>query len=160
MHDESFSYMEKVEVNWLIDLILAGENPATYPEGSAYSLAAIRATESLPVMEDWSAFAAITRDCDIVWVDRDPPYSTVSIEGSRIRRISVFEASKRYPSLASLCPVRPENAVECCHCGGTGQYVSGCIEKEFRIGDRTINVSDFESRVLCYCGGLGWLCGD
>lgn len=50
---------------------------------------------------------------------------------------AIVWASKRYPRLASFIPTRPEAAIECTHCLGSGLLSGGpakCI----------------------FCGGLGW----
>jgi hypothetical protein len=49
---------------------------------------------------------------------------------------ALFEGVKRFPELEPVLPVRPQNAVTCPTCGG-----SGIVPSPFK----------------CACGGLGWL---
>ena len=123
-------------------------------------IGAIRASESLPAFEDWSAFAAITRDCVIVWIDRDPPYSKRTIDDSRYQRFVLFEVAKRFPTLASLLPRRPDDARRCDQCDGKGRPTFGLSQKTIQLADRNVRLAELEDRIVCYCGGLGWLLND
>lgn len=114
-------------------------------------------TQTLPAFEDWSAFGAITPNGDIVWVDRDPPYPTRPIEDPRIQRFVLFEASKRYPTLASLCPKRPQDARNCVACGGTGRFSFGVKVGRNTDDDSAFSIRKLEEGIRCFCGGLGWL---
>ena len=160
MINATISDDERTEINRLIDAFVAGDNPDPVPERSSPEIDAIQTSNALPTLEDWSAFAAITRDGELVWVDRDPPYGTRLIDNARFRRFALFEASKRFPTLASLCPTRPDNARTCDHCGGTGRTSFGTKHETIRIGDVERNVRELEDRIVCYCGGLGWLPDD
>ena len=157
MVNTTISDHERTEINRLIDLFVAGENPDPVPERSDSEIDAIRASNALPTLEDWSAFAAITRDCELVWVDRDPPYSTRPIDDPRHRRFALFEASKRFPSLESLCPTRPDDARTCEHCDGTGRSSLGIEHETVRLGGRDRSVREIADGIVCYCGGVGWL---
>ena len=160
MNEFAFTDEERTEVNRLIDAFIAGENPDPIPARTACEMDAICASESLPTLEDWSAFAAITRDCAIVWVDRDAPYSTRAIDDPRYQRFALFEASNRFPTLKSLLPKRPDDAMDCDHCDGTGRTSFGFKPETIQLGDRNVRVAELEDRIGCYCGGLGWLLDD
>lgn len=160
MIDATFIDHERTEINRLIDLFVAGQNPDPVPELSAPELDAVRKSSVLPTLEDWSAFAGITRACELVWVDRDPPYSMRPIDDPLYRRFALFEASKRFPTLESLCPTRPDDARTCDHCGGTGRPSLGIEQETIRLGGRERNVRDIADRIVCYCGGVGWLLGE
>jgi hypothetical protein len=71
----------------------------------------------------------------ICWV-HDTPNSVRLVEDPRIRNMALFLGSKKYPAIRSLVPARPPEAIECAHCKGTGEL---------------------PHKVVCYCGGLGWL---
>lgn len=156
----TFSNDERIEINRLIDLFLAGQNPDPIPERSAPEIDAIRVAEALPAFEDWSAFSAITRDGEIVWVDRDAPVSPRPISDPRHRRITVFAASNRFPTLASLRPARPATARTCADCRGTGRFSFGLEQEAIRRSSRVDDVRELEDRIVCFCGGLGWLLDD
>ena len=107
-----------------------------------------RATASahaLPLLFDWSACMAIRPDGEVIWIDYDEPHQIRAVEEERVRNTGLFQGSLRHPDLQSLVPLRPPDAVECPHCRGTGRPT-------LRDGDEHL-----ADRVVCYCGGLGWI---
>ena len=160
MNDIAFTSDEQSEVNRLIDLFIAGEIADPLPQRSATERPAVERTGVLPALEDWSAYGGISRGAEIVWVDRDSPFSTEPIEDARIQRIVLVAAARRYPSLSSLRPARPHNARDCNHCGGTGRVSFGTEQETIQIGSRERSIRDIEDRFVCFCGGLGWLLDD
>ena len=61
------------------------------------------------------------------------------------RNLVLFQGAKKYPELSELVPSRPPDAEDCSHCNGTG--IEPMNEKPGLD----------EERIVCYCGGLGWL---
>ena len=93
---------------------------------------------ALPLLVGWTSTAAIKPDGSLVWWSTEGEYeSTRPVDEAHDRHIVLAVASKRYPELASVVPVRPEDALMCSGCGGAGG-VEGAPE------------------VICMCGGLGW----
>jgi hypothetical protein len=61
----------------------------------------------------------------------------------RIRNMVMFRASLKYAQLVCLVPQKPVAGVTCPHCGGSG------IPSGLPV--------DLARKVVCFCGGLGWL---
>ncbi|MEK6234982.1 MAG: hypothetical protein N2C14_09735, partial [Planctomycetales bacterium] len=102
-------------------------------------------------------FTGISEDGELASVGWNPPYHAEPIPDARWRRTTLFALSQRYPTLASLCPRRPDSAIDCRQCGGTGKVRFGIDRETVRIGNRDVCVADLEDRFVCCCGGLGWL---
>ena len=99
-------------------------------------------TQVLPALYDWTAFGGISTNGDTVWVEYDPPYAVRPAGPAYERNRILHRLAERYPSLAALEPVRPQDAIVCSSCHGTGVIrVQGVARPEFS----------------CWCGGLGWL---
>ncbi|MDX2043859.1 MAG: hypothetical protein SF097_21770 [Acidobacteriota bacterium] len=97
----------------------------------------------LPLMFDMSGCYAIRANGEIVSFLYDDKRDLRLETDPRILNIALFQGSKKYPELNVLIPSKPDDAVECPHCDGTGN------EKwSAKHG------LDF---IVCYCGGLGWL---
>jgi hypothetical protein len=97
--------------------------------------------QALPAFFDVRGLFMIKPEGIVISVSWDEP-DDVRVENEiRIQNIVRFAASKRYPELGSLAPVRTPHAVVCPHCGGTG------------VPPELPGVKN----VTCFCGGLGWL---
>lgn len=136
MPDSSFIDDPLEEINRLIDLFVASDSLEESPAGYANELDAVKATEVLPCLQDWFAFAGISRAGRFYFVDTETDFQQKEIVDSRFIRFVLYEAGKRYPTLDSLKPTRPGNGVDCPYCPAR---------------------SNLPERLVCYCGGLGWL---
>jgi hypothetical protein len=63
----------------------------------------------------------------------------------RIRNLAYYQVSLKHPELALLVPRRPAGAVTCTYCAGSGR----CSGLPAELADK----------IVCYCGGIGWLPG-
>lgn len=94
---------------------------------------------ALPVMMEMGAVFGIRPDGVVVSTLWDDP-AQIQIEMEpRIVNITYFQASKKFPALASLAPQRTEKSKTCTHCNGSGNHPG------------------FGGAVVCCCGGMGWL---
>ena len=99
---------------------------------------------ALPLLFDFTAIMAIRPDGELVWIDED--LSRVRpVEDERERNVGLFQGSLRDHDLDFLVPPRPADAVDCPDCRGTGRI-------PFPEGSEHL-----ADRVVCYCGGIGWL---
>jgi hypothetical protein len=101
--------------------------------------------ELLPVMLDMGGCYGLKRDGEVVSFAWDEPHQLRIEREERIRNMAIFQGSLKYAVLAPLVPSRPPSAVTCSACKGTGEF------SEF--GERLVG------KIICYCGGLGWLPG-
>ncbi len=106
---------------------------------------ACTAARALPLYLDWSACMAIRPDGEIIWIDYAEPHRVRLVEDERERNIGLFQGSLRDPDLGFLVRLRPAEAVDCPDCRGTGRI-------PFPEGSEHL-----ADRVVCYCGGIGWL---
>jgi len=98
---------------------------------------------ALTVYCDMGGCLAVRPDGEVLCVPDDPAMS-VHIETDPIQRnLALIRATERYPDLQDLYPVRPDDAVSCSDCGGSG------------INPVTAHAG-FEA-IICRCGGTGWL---
>ncbi len=95
----------------------------------------------LPVLYDMGGCLVITIDGQFMWLDWEPPHRLKCESDPRIIRTVCYMASQKYSELTELTPQRPNVAVDCHKCNGTGKCVPDSISKNY----------------VCYCGGLGWL---
>jgi hypothetical protein len=60
-----------------------------------------------------------------------------------VRNRALFQGARKFAALAPFVPQRPANAITCPHCDGTGtpQHVP----------------TSARGRLICLCGGVGWL---
>jgi len=97
---------------------------------------------ALPLYYGWFRCLAIRPNGDIISFDIDAPDhiqppGRIRIEkDSIIRNLALYQGSKKYLELQILVPSKPADAIDCSFCGGKG---------------------DFTTKVVCFCGGLGWL---
>jgi hypothetical protein len=93
----------------------------------------------LPLVNDMGGCFGIRPNGEIVsclWDELDH----VRIETDPwIRAMVIYRGSLRRPVLQALVPQRPETAVRCPSCDGTGK------------------LAGYSGNVVCGCGGLGWL---
>ncbi len=109
----------------------------------------IRASQALPAYEDWTGFSGINRDGELVYVEEGAQFAVTMLNEPLFQRVALFEASRRFPTLESLLPQRPEHARKCAGCSGTGRIDFGNSDEALDV-----NVADC---VRCFCGGLGWI---
>ena len=101
----------------------------------------------LPMSLNFSACYAIRPDGEVVVIDfdEDAPYKLHPEHDPRICRLVLCQGAKKFPELSELVPTRPRDAEDCLSCGGTG------------IEPMNIKCGFEEERIVCWCGGLGWL---
>ena len=98
---------------------------------------------ALAVYCDMGGCLAVQANGEILCIP-DEPTTAVHVETDPLQRnLALVQASKRYPDLQALYPVRPSDATLCCDCTGTG------------INPVTATAG-FEA-IICRCGGTGWL---
>jgi hypothetical protein len=96
-----------------------------------------RQYNALPVYLDMGGMLFLTPSGDVFFLgneDGDSMQPETSIEW---RTIAAVVASEKYPELAALRPQRPDSAIDCPECGGTGRV----MPQRLRCGD---------------CLSLGW----
>lgn len=100
---------------------------------------------ALPMSLDFGGCYAIRPNGEIISFRWDDPYNLESENDPRIRNLVLFQGAKKYPELSEFVPSRPPVAEDCSHCNGTG------------IEPMNEKLGFDEERIVCYCGGLGWL---
>ena len=112
----------------------------------ARAYATIARVNALPLFFDWTAFMALRWDCQIVWVPYDDePGEIEIIPEERLRNLGLFQGTRLHPDLQFLLPPRPPDATDCPDCRGTGKLPFP--ESSKHLADK----------VICSCGGIGWL---
>ena len=101
----------------------------------------------LPMSLNFSACYGVRPDGEVVMIDfdEDAPYKLHLETDPRICRLVLCQGAKKFPELNELVPIRPSDAEDCLSCGGTG------------IEPMNIKLGFDEERIVCWCGGLGWL---
>jgi hypothetical protein len=99
----------------------------------------------LPATLDMGGCLGLHPSGEVVSFLWDEPTTLRPEADPRTRNLAYFQASLKYPVLAPLVPRRPTNAVICSHCAGSGK----CSGMPAELADK----------IVCYCGGLGWLPG-
>jgi hypothetical protein len=113
-----------------------------------YLVSWVRASRCLPVYCDWTHAIGVTEHGMVIVFEHDPsPASSGPPDGEltdvRLVNVALHQGAKRYAWLKALLPPRPIDAQQCSMCGGTGEHpMNG-------LGDVT--------RLICYCGGAGWV---
>jgi len=97
----------------------------------------------LPVWGDWVGSYALTPELEVVFSEDFLLAGVEPVTDPRLRVITLFEASRRYPELSHLMPVRGPEDRTCPGCNGTGVVPN--IPPEQR------------DKIICWCGGLGWV---
>ncbi len=105
----------------------------------------------IPILIDWGGFHALGLDGQVYVYLFDDNFYLAGAQGKieplqRYRNTVYYLASKKYPELNHLNPVRQDTDRTCPFCDG-----SGIVDD---IPDSIRN------NVLCYCGGLGWIPAD
>lgn len=137
-----------VRIDWIIERILSDPDSESYVykfEPPIDLRPILNAERILPMMFDWSGFYGIRKNGEILIVDLGPPFEVTSEVDERICRMVLCQGVKRYPELIRLLPIKPDEAVDCSSCDGTGREP---------MNDR---LGFDEETIVCWCGGLGWL---
>lgn len=120
------------------------------PGHEAELVALARRFDLLPLLVDWTAFVGLSSSGQLFWVQYEPPHGIEDAEvwerdnwETGIRHFAFAVGSGRYPHLSWLEPIRGADCVTCPSCGGTGRPL--------------IHGRPAPERVVCRCGGLGWL---
>ena len=101
------------------------------------------ANERLLLARDWTADFVLEVTGQVVVVDTE--YGKPETPATeREARGALFRAIEIFPELLSLLPGRPEDAVECPTCNGTGVVEVALANPKFR-------------NIICQCSGAGWL---
>jgi hypothetical protein len=97
---------------------------------------AATATSGVPVYSDMGGTLAIGPGGEVLHYNPDTRAVT-PVADQRWRTVALSRAAKNFREFASLCPIRPGDAVECDACAGAGMILN---------------------TVACgKCLGLGWL---
>lgn len=103
---------------------------------------------ALPLYLDMGGGYAIRPDCEIVvfaWDDEE----NFQIERDALNRnIALNQGSKKFPELKRLIAPRSADDPDCSGCNGTGISLI--------YSQLGMNLDERE-RLVCYCGGLGWV---
>ena len=100
----------------------------------------------LPLYLDWTGFFGLRVDGELLYVGWDAPHSTEIVTEPQWRRIAFTKAAERFRELASLCPQRTADSIECPGCDGHGRLF--------------LDGKELPDNIVCYCGGLGWIPAD
>jgi hypothetical protein len=109
-----------------------------------WPIAAIaREHHALTVYCDMGGCLALRPNGEVLCIPDDPATS-VHVETDALQRnLALVQAGKRYSDLRDLYPVRPDDAISCSDCGGTGT-------------NPVTAHAGFEA-IICKCAGTGWL---
>lgn len=103
----------------------------------------------IPILLEWGGLWALSLSAEVFFYPFDdafePRLGRETESSTRIRNTINHLAAKTYSELKHLAPVRGDSDVTCGGCNGSG-VVDGPIE--------------LRDRVVCYCGGLGWVPSD
>ena len=97
-----------------------------------------------PVWADWVGGFGLTPEHAVVYIEHHSETAPEPVEELHLRQVTLFNASRRYPELAGLAPVRSPDDPTCPHCGGSGVL-------------RRLDGRPAPDNVVCFCGGMGWL---
>ena len=121
------------------ELVRRWENPNAAPFAAEHAKRG-----RLLLMRDWTAAFVLDPEGE-VWII-DTEYGKPPEPGTeKDRRLALFQGLRRFPELLSLLPARPEDAVTCSGCEGTG------------ILPINFEVPALRGSVVCRCGGAGWV---
>jgi hypothetical protein len=126
------------ELSEIIAALLA-DFIATADERTA---ALVRRVSALPLLQDMGGFDGLRPSGELVEVSWEQPESLREIHDQRVANMALYCGSRKFPQLAELAPQRTAAAVPCNSCGGSG------------LAPVPPHLQD---RLLCWCGGLGWL---
>lgn len=127
---------QSTHIEHLIDSF-QGEAPETHQWLSPFVLR----YKALPMYLGWFETTGLLANGQVVKWSTEQEYEGVKpVDDLILFRASLMEAVNRYAGCEFLIPERPENAIDCDICEGTG----------------TIQHPEM-SKVICQCGGVGWL---
>ena len=92
----------------------------------------------VPIYSDWVVSYAADEEGQVIATEDDEGRETGSVANIRQRHIVLALASRRFPELAKLQPVRGPNDPVCPSCKGAG------------------GVAQYPD-LICECGNLGWV---
>lgn len=98
----------------------------------------------VPVWADWVGGFGLTPDHEVVFIEHQSGSGPEPVEDPHLRHVTLFTASRKFPHLAHLAPVRRAGDPTCPSCGGSGVY-------------RGLDGRLASDPVVCFCGGTGWL---
>ena len=119
-----------------LDAFLADPGDERYGRAAAHS-------QAVPAFWDWSAFGGVRVDGEVVWVEYAAPHAVTQVEDPVHRNTILHAAASAHPALGFLDPVQPPGAEGCPACGGSGLAWTDGVPQD--------------DRLVCFCGGLGWL---
>ena len=102
--------------------------------------------KALPIAVGWWSYSFLSPTGEVITVDAETNERQKSSTPQDLLRAIVW-GSQRYPKLASFIPERPESAISCQFCQGSGRL-------ETNVGKRAQGGS------CPHCAGLGWLVSD
>jgi hypothetical protein len=97
-----------------------------------------------PVWADWVGAFGLTPASEVVFLEHRGGGAPEAVEEPHLRHVTLFLASKKVPELAHLAPVRSPGDPTCPSCNGSGVF-------------RGLDGRPAPDRVVCFCGGMGWL---
>jgi hypothetical protein len=135
------------EIAAALAAFIADPEPYTIRFDPPLDLRAIAAElQLLPASLDMGGCLGLRPSGEVAGFLWDEPHALRTDWDHRIRNMVYYQASLKYPSLTPLVPSRPADALVCPSCGGSGRC-SGLPP-------------DLADKIVCYCGGLGWLPND
>jgi hypothetical protein len=96
----------------------------------------------LPLASDMGGFYGLDRSGQVLEFEWDSSEPAQPVRDPRLLNRALFQGAAKYPILRSLLPARPVDALTCEACHGTG---------------KTDLPHHLQDKVVCYCGGAGWL---
>ncbi|MGH9870579.1 MAG: hypothetical protein ACREAA_20775 [Candidatus Polarisedimenticolia bacterium] len=136
----------KPHETWEIQRVIRAylEDPAILRGLTLDLVSLARRFDALPVSADMGGALLIRPSGEVILVHSNQPWGLESehevVTDPGWRTIAFVEAGERFPSLSFLRPERPDTAVDCPSCGGTGR------------------VPFADQKVMCgACHALGWV---
>ena len=110
------------------------------PEKLEWQTPFVQEHDALPLYIGWTKTTAIKPNGQlVVWNTEDDTTITEEMDRQAFHA-SLTEGARRYPELDFLIPERPNDAVLCEACQGTGKLEPNKLQA-----------------VICGCGGVGWI---
>ena len=98
----------------------------------------------VPVWADWVGGFGLTQGGEVVFIEHQGGADPEPVQEPHLRHVTLFTASRKFQELAHLAPQRGPDDPTCPSCGGSGVY-------------RGLDGRPAPERVVCFCGGMGWL---
>jgi hypothetical protein len=127
--EEAMTDKEALDLRWRL--------PGAIPFAQAYAKEG-----RLLLTREWTTDTVLSRAGDVIIIDTEdglPPRAATERE----RPVELFRSIARYPELLSFLPARPQDAITCPTCSGTGVVAAKFAKPEHRP-------------LVCECGGAGW----